>query len=122
MTDGLFEQVHQEQGIPWFLPPAGAPSCPVLIAKVHFMAGNLLRAKNGSWMLGSAFPPGRPSQANPCDGEPQRMMTKQEKECSCGQWLRSYRIWRVRIIPFLFSIKNLLLGEGSQRGPSMQDS
>ena len=64
------------------LPPAGAPSCPILIAKVHFMAGNLLRAENGSWMLGSALQPGRPSQANPCDGEQQRMTTKQEKQCS----------------------------------------
>lgn len=48
------------------------------------MAGNVLRAENGSWMLGSALPLGRPSQANPCDGEQQRMTTKQEKECSRG--------------------------------------
>lgn len=42
-------------------PPAGAPSCPILIAKVHFMAGNVLRAENGSWMLDeSATPLGDP--------------------------------------------------------------
>ena len=91
MTDGLSEQVHEEQGIPYF--PVGTPRHPVLIVKIRYVAGIPLRAENGSWMLGTAFPPGRPSQANRChDGEQHRMMTEREKEhsrCPVAQRLQN---------------------------------
>lgn len=56
--------------------PAGAPSGPVLIAKVHFMAGNLLRAEKWKLDAGQHLPTRETLIGQPCDGEQQRMTTK----------------------------------------------
>lgn len=38
------------------LPPAGVPGCPVLATGALYVAGILLRAERGRWMLGTALP------------------------------------------------------------------